>query len=142
MPCGAWANSSARTWSSVSMGSAMGNELEAPCASSGRALMAGAATGAAVAAGAAAATNEWMLFVHADTLLAPGWLAAAESFARASAESRELGPQDRSYAYLPMTHIFGLGTVLMASMYAGAGLLMRSKFDPADVFEALTSSHA
>lgn len=58
-------------------------------------------------------------------------------FARISAESRELGPQDRSYAYLPMTHIFGLGTVLMASLYAGAGLLMRSKFDPADVFEAL-----
>ena len=58
-------------------------------------------------------------------------------FARISAESRELGPQDRSYAYLPMTHIFGLGTVLMASLYAGAGLVMRSTFDPADVFEAL-----
>ncbi|MBT9507051.1 class I adenylate-forming enzyme family protein [Rhodoferax sp.] len=58
-------------------------------------------------------------------------------FARVSAQSRELGPQDRSYAYLPMTHIFGLGTVLMASLYAGAGLVMRSKFDPADLFDAL-----
>jgi len=58
-------------------------------------------------------------------------------FARVSAQSRALGAQDLSYAYLPMTHIFGLGTVLMASLYAGAGLLMRSKFDPADVFEAL-----
>lgn len=58
-------------------------------------------------------------------------------FARVSAESRQLGPADRSYAYLPMTHIFGLGTVLMASLYAGAALVMRSKFDPADVFEAL-----
>jgi acyl-CoA synthetase (AMP-forming)/AMP-acid ligase II len=36
-----------------------------------------------------------------------------------------------------MTHIFGLGTVLMASIYARSGLLMRSQFDPADVFEAL-----
>lgn len=58
-------------------------------------------------------------------------------FARISAQSRQLGPSDRSYAYLPMTHIFGLGTVLMASLHAGSGLLMRSQFDPADVFEAL-----
>jgi acyl-CoA synthetase (AMP-forming)/AMP-acid ligase II len=58
-------------------------------------------------------------------------------FARVSAQSRQLGPSDRSYAYLPMTHIFGLGTVLMASLHAGSGLLMRSQFDPADVFDAL-----
>jgi acyl-CoA synthetase (AMP-forming)/AMP-acid ligase II len=58
-------------------------------------------------------------------------------FGRISAESRSLGRHDRSYAYLPMTHIFGLGTVLAASLHAGAGLIMRSKFDPADVFEAL-----
>ena len=59
------------------------------------------------------------------------------SFARISAQSRQLGPQDRSYAYVPMTHIFGLATVLMASLYAGAALVMRSKFDPADLFDAL-----
>lgn len=58
-------------------------------------------------------------------------------FAKASSASRALGPQDRSYAYLPMTHIFGLGTVLMASVHAGAGLVMRSRFDPVDVFDAL-----
>ena len=58
-------------------------------------------------------------------------------FAKVSSQSRQLGKADRSYAYLPMTHIFGLGTVLMASIYARSGLLMRSQFDPADVFEAL-----
>lgn len=58
-------------------------------------------------------------------------------FARVSTESRALGAHDRAYAYLPMTHIFGLGTVLMASLHAGAALLMRSRFDPADLFEAL-----
>lgn len=58
-------------------------------------------------------------------------------FGKVSAQSRQLLPSDRSYAYLPMTHIFGLGTVLMASLHAGAGLLMRSQFDPADVFDAL-----
>ncbi len=58
-------------------------------------------------------------------------------FAKVSAQSRALSTADRSYAYLPMTHIFGLGTVLMASLHAGAGLVMRSQFDPADVFDTL-----
>src|SRR4051812_1196306 len=49
-------------------------------------------------------------------------------FSRVSAASRALGPEDLLYAYLPMTHIFGLGTVLMASLQAGAGLVMRSRF--------------
>jgi len=74
-------------------------------------------------------TPKGVLVTHAGLL----------QFGRVSTESRDLGPQDRSYAYLPMTHIFGLGTVLMASLYAGAGLVMRSKFDPADVFEALAN---
>jgi malonyl-CoA/methylmalonyl-CoA synthetase len=58
-------------------------------------------------------------------------------FGRVSAASRNLGPGDRSYAYLPMTHIFGLGTVLVSSLYAGASLVMRSRFDPVDVLNAL-----
>ncbi len=58
-------------------------------------------------------------------------------FGRVSAASRELGEDDRSYAYLPMTHIFGLGTVLVASLAAGATLLMRSAFDPADALHDL-----
>ncbi|HEX6363599.1 MAG TPA: class I adenylate-forming enzyme family protein, partial [Albitalea sp.] len=58
-------------------------------------------------------------------------------FGRVSAQSRALGPEDRSYAYLPMTHIFGLGTVLTASLQGGASLVMRSHFDPADVLDAL-----
>ena len=60
-------------------------------------------------------------------------------FGRVSTESRQLSAADRSYAYLPMTHIFGLGTVLMASLYASAGLVMRSAFDPADVFASLAT---
>ena len=60
-------------------------------------------------------------------------------FARVSAHSRALGPQDRSYAYLPMTHVFGLATVLMASLVAGAGLVMRSQFAAGDVLDALAN---
>jgi len=58
-------------------------------------------------------------------------------FARVSAESRALGPDDKVYAYAPMTHIFGLGTVLLASLHAGAALEMRPQFEPAELFEAL-----
>ena len=58
-------------------------------------------------------------------------------FARVSAASRALAPGDRSYAFVPMTHIFGLGTVLMASLHAGAELVMRPQFDPADLLDAL-----
>lgn len=58
-------------------------------------------------------------------------------FARVSAQSRALGPQDRSFAFVPMTHIFGLATVLLASLHAGAQLVMRPQFDPADLLDAL-----
>ncbi|WP_326543657.1 class I adenylate-forming enzyme family protein [Pseudorhodoferax sp.] len=58
-------------------------------------------------------------------------------FAENSARSRGLAAEDRSYAYLPMTHVFGLGTVLAASLHAGAGLVMRNQFDPADMLDAL-----
>jgi acyl-CoA synthetase (AMP-forming)/AMP-acid ligase II len=60
-------------------------------------------------------------------------------FGRVSAQSRALDPTDQSYAYLPMTHIFGLATVLMASLFAGSSLVVRSVFDPADVFDALAT---
>lgn len=58
-------------------------------------------------------------------------------FARVSGASRALGPQDRSYAFVPMTHIFGLGTVLISSLLAGAQLVMRPQFDPDDLLDAL-----
>jgi acyl-CoA synthetase (AMP-forming)/AMP-acid ligase II len=58
-------------------------------------------------------------------------------FARVSAASRGLGPQDRCYAFVPMTHIFGLATVLLTSLHAGAQLVLRPQFDPADLLDAL-----
>lgn len=72
-------------------------------------------------------TSKGVMISHAGLL----------EFARLSAQSRQLGVADRSYAFLPMTHIFGLGTVLAASLFAGASLVMRSQFEPADVVQAL-----
>jgi acyl-CoA synthetase (AMP-forming)/AMP-acid ligase II len=60
-------------------------------------------------------------------------------FGRVSAQSRALGAADRSHAALPMTHIFGLATLLAASLHAGAALVLRSRFDPADALAALAS---
>jgi malonyl-CoA/methylmalonyl-CoA synthetase len=83
-----------------------------------------------------------IIFTSGTTGGAKGVLMTHEGvthFGRVSAASRELGPGDCSYAYLPMTHIFGLGTVLVASLYAGATLLMRPAFDPADALDDLAN---
>ena len=60
-------------------------------------------------------------------------------FGRVSAAVRALGPSDRVYAFLPMTHIFGIGTVLMAALTGGASLVLRGSFSPADVLDALAN---
>ena len=44
--------------------------------------------GAQLAAGAAAATQPWLLFLHADTRLAPGWALAASRFVAAAGNER------------------------------------------------------
>jgi rSAM/selenodomain-associated transferase 2 len=47
--------------------------------------------GAQLAAGGAAALGEWLLFLHADTRLAPGWPAAVAAFIAAPANRRRAG---------------------------------------------------
>lgn len=58
-------------------------------------------------------------------------------FGRVSASVRALHERDRAYAFLPMTHIFGIGTVLMAALTGGASLVLRGSFAPADMLHAL-----
>ncbi|MBB5406378.1 acyl-CoA synthetase (AMP-forming)/AMP-acid ligase II [Paraburkholderia sp. HC6.4b] len=60
-------------------------------------------------------------------------------FARVSAISRDLKPGDCAYAVLPMSHIFGVGTLLLATLYGGASLHLCARFDPGDVIEAIES---
>lgn len=59
-------------------------------------------------------------------------------FAGISAASRRLQPADIAYAALPLSHIFGIATVLLATIAGGASLVLRSRFDPADVLRSLT----
>ena len=53
-----------------------------------RVVAAASGRGAQLAAGAAAAARPWLLFLHADTRLAPGWTEAATGFAAAPANAR------------------------------------------------------
>ncbi|MBQ0132907.1 MAG: acyl--CoA ligase [Comamonas sp.] len=90
--------------------------------------------------GALATDVAAIIFTSGTTGLPKGVMVTHQAllhFARVSATSRALGPDDRSYAFVPMTHIFGMGTVLLASLYAGASLVMRPQFEPDDLLDAL-----
>ncbi len=63
-----------------------------------RVLGADANRGAQLAAGGAAAAGEWLLFLHADTRLGPGWVAAARAF-MAQLDSERPGSAQRAAAF-------------------------------------------
>ena len=57
--------------------------------------------------------------------------------ARASAEVRSLGPDDKTYVVVPISHILGLTRILLGSLASGAQVRLTSRFDPAATFAAL-----
>ncbi len=57
--------------------------------------------------------------------------------ARASAEVRSLGPNDKTYVVMPISHILGLTGILLGSLVSGAQVRLTSRFDPAATFAAL-----
>lgn len=56
---------------------------------------------------------------------------------RTSARLREMAQEDRLYGVLPMTHVFGLASMLLAACHAGASVLLESRFQSERVYEAL-----
>ncbi|QTP59116.1 acyl--CoA ligase [Billgrantia antri] len=50
---------------------------------------------------------------------------------------RHLGPGERVYGVLPMSHVFGLSSVCMGSLYNGACLYTVPRFEAAAMLEAL-----
>ncbi|MGD0144195.1 MAG: class I adenylate-forming enzyme family protein [Rhizomicrobium sp.] len=62
--------------------------------------------------------------------------------ARASGQVRSLGPEDKTYAVMPISHILGLTGILLGSLLCGAQLRLASRFDPAAVFAALDRDRA
>ncbi|MEG0858435.1 MAG: AMP-binding protein [Pseudomonas sp.] len=50
---------------------------------------------------------------------------------------RQLRRDDRVYAVLPISHVFGLTAVCLASLYSGAALQLQARFDAAELVRAL-----
>lgn len=57
--------------------------------------------------------------------------------AAASSAVRALEPRDRAYGVLPISHVFGLASVMLATLYAGACLRLAPRFSVAALLAAL-----
>ena len=57
--------------------------------------------------------------------------------AAVSSRLRGLTPSDRAYGVLPVSHVFGLASVFLGTLYAGASLQLVARFEPAAVLHAL-----
>jgi len=57
--------------------------------------------------------------------------------AQASSTLRAVVATDRAYGVLPITHVYGLTSVLLGTLYAGACLVLEERFTPAALLAAL-----
>ena len=55
----------------------------------------------------------------------------------ASATLRDMGPNERLYGALPLTHVFGMASMLTAGAVAGAEVELEARFAPAKLLDAL-----
>lgn len=57
--------------------------------------------------------------------------------AATSSQVRGLLPSDRAYGVLPITHVFGLASVALGTLYAGASLYLASRYTPSALIDAM-----
>jgi acyl-CoA synthetase (AMP-forming)/AMP-acid ligase II len=57
--------------------------------------------------------------------------------AAVSSTLRGLAPQDRAYGVLPISHVYGLASVMLGSLYAGACLCLAPRFSAAAALRAI-----
>ncbi len=57
--------------------------------------------------------------------------------AKVSSTLRRLGPGDRVYGVLPISHVYGLASVCLGTLYAGACLQLEARFSPKAFAHAL-----
>ncbi|MDT8427132.1 MAG: class I adenylate-forming enzyme family protein [Pseudomonadales bacterium] len=57
--------------------------------------------------------------------------------AAVTSKLRGMQASDRIYAVLPISHVFGLAAVFLASLYMGAELVLADRFDPEQTMETL-----
>ena len=68
-----------------------------------------------------------VMLTHANLLFA----------GQSSARLRGMTSSDRIYGALPLTHVFGLASMLMASAWAGACVQLETRFSPEKLYAAL-----
>ena len=108
-----------------------------------RIIVAPPGRGSQLAAGAAAASGDWLLFLHADCRLEPGWESAVGAFlATSKAESRagyfDLVLDDPAPAARRLERIVAWRCRVLALPYGDQGLLIaRSLYDRVGGFAAL-----
>jgi rSAM/selenodomain-associated transferase 2 len=113
------------------------------CAAGARTLVAPRGRGTQLAAGAAAASGDWLLFLHADCRLAPGWHQAVEAFVAAPGAIGRAGYfaftlDDRSLAARRLERIVAWRCRVLALPYGDQGLLIaRSLYDAVGGFRAM-----
>jgi acyl-CoA synthetase (AMP-forming)/AMP-acid ligase II len=59
--------------------------------------------------------------------------------ARTSGELRRLTPEDRVYGLLPVSHVYGLASVCLGTLRAGASLHLQARFDAATMAECIAA---
>lgn len=104
-------------------------------------LRAARGRGQQLAAGAKAARHEWLLFLHADTVLAPGWRIKAARFVEASegrAAAFRFKLDDASWRARALERLVSLRIRLFALPYGDQGLFIkRSLYDEIGGFRPL-----
>lgn len=58
-------------------------------------------------------------------------------FCRTSSAVRGLTPNDITYGTLPLSHIFGIATILLTTLYAGASIYLEPRFDARVAYDTL-----
>jgi rSAM/selenodomain-associated transferase 2 len=89
--------------------------------------------GMQLAAGAEAARGDWLLFLHADTVLQPGWDAAVRGFIGDSANTGRAGYfrlalDDARFAARRIAWLTGLRCRILGLPYGDQGLLISREF--------------
>jgi len=62
--------------------------------------------------------------------------------ARLSSALRSLRPSDRVYGVLPISHVYGLASVSLGTLYGGGCLVLQTRYTPEAMRDALTGADA
>jgi rSAM/selenodomain-associated transferase 2 len=127
----------------VADGGSSDNTVASAIAAGARVIVAARGRGGQLAAGAAAASGDWLLFLHADSRPEPGWERAVDAFltvpeAKSRAGYFDLVLDDPAPAARRLEHIVAWRCRTLALPYGDQGLLIaRSLYETVGGFAAL-----